>query len=203
MNSIVALPIVGALLPVASSPSPSPSVAASLLPSDRCDVELIALGKRFNDVVRDIAAAREHADMLGGPVFDAIEAKATWPEDQDEWTLEHAEQYCAVKKQVEEEIGGEWLAAHYKLEEVHRLGDGLTRAIWAIPTQSIPGLGVKAKAAAMANSELWDEPLADLDCDKKATRALIEATLAAASLSLPVEYLGIALSSSAASSAAV
>jgi hypothetical protein len=49
---------------------------------------------------------------------------------------------------------------------------------------------IKARAAAFAYSQLWDEPFKDLDWGPKATRELIEATFSAAGLSTVPEYLG-------------
>jgi hypothetical protein len=57
------------------------------------------------------------------------------------------------------------------------------------PTHSLAGLAVKARAAAFAQSQLWDEPFDDLDCGPKTTRALIEAVFSAAGLPTVPEYL--------------
>jgi hypothetical protein len=50
------------------------------------------------------------------------------------------------------------------------------------------GFAIHARAAAMmALSQLWDEPMSDLDWDKQLVRELIEGLCAAAAVRLPFD----------------
>ena len=176
IGAAVALPIAAAL----------PVAALAVTP----DEALISLGHQFDGMVKHINEAGSHADKLYEPVHDAIEAQACWPTDQRQWSHDDARRYCETKWRIVDEIGAEWVAANDRYEQAHEPSDRLSYAIWAIPTQSVSGLAVKAKAAALANSELWDKPFHDLDWGPKSTAALIEASFAAASLPTPADYLG-------------
>jgi hypothetical protein len=178
MNSIVALPI--AAVAVAS-----PSIATT----PGTDGFLVDLGTQFDSMVARINEYAALSDELYGPIEEAIWARSAWPAEQDHWSRDDASRYWEARKSVIAEIGAAWEAATNRHEQAYEPCDDLTLTIWSLPADSVMGLGVKAKAAALANANLWDEPFDDLDLDKKSTVSFIEATFAAASLPPPAEYL--------------
>lgn len=178
MNSLVSLPLAGVAVA-------SPSIATT---SDT-DSQLADLGNQFDSMVARINDCAAAADELYEPIGDAIWAQATWPAEQKEWSHDDANRYWETYKKVIAEIGSDWETATNRHEQAYGPCDDLTRIIWTVPADSVAGLAVKAKAAALANAQLWDKPFDDLNWDKKSTVSLIEATFAAASLPPPAEYL--------------
>lgn len=178
MNSLVSLPLAGVAVA-------SPSIAAA----SGMDSQLADLGNQFDSMVARINDCAAAADELYDPISEAIWAQATWPVEQKEWSRDDANRYWETYKKVIAEIGSDWETATNQHEQAYGPCDDLTRKIWTVPADSVAGLAVKAKAAALANAHLWDKPFDDLNWDKKSTVSFIEATFAAASLPPPAEYL--------------
>jgi hypothetical protein len=65
----------------------------------------------------------------------------------------------------------------------------LERKIMDIPAHSLAGLRVKAMVGVKTNSDLWKKTMSDLDWDKQAARALIEAVCAVTGLEVPAEQI--------------
>lgn len=173
------------------------AATASAMPADNPaareldDRALLEVGDRFDQVAKRQIEAEARCDELFVPIEEAIEAQATWPDDQMKWSRSDAQNYHAARGRVIEEIGAEWEALLDEIEgPLGRDIDVLTRAIWATPARSVAGLAVKARAGALACSKLWEEPFEKLDWVDMAARALIEATLEAAGLPSAPEYLG-------------
>jgi hypothetical protein len=153
---------------------------------------LIEIGEKFDEAATQQIKACARSNELFEPIHDAIEAQATWPADQDKWTVDNAKAYHETMARVIDDIGAEWAAATAELENVHHWStDKLMREIWATPAHSMAGLGIKAKAAALACNHYWDKPFGELDWDYKGPRALIEAVLDVAGLPPAPQFLAI------------
>jgi hypothetical protein len=114
------------------------------------------------------------------------------PDDQKKWTAEDAKTYLETRYRVIDDIGADWTAATNELQNVHHWRtDKLMRAIWDTPAHDLAGLGIKAKAAALACNNYWDTPFDDLDWEVKGSRALIEAVLDVAGLPPAPQFLEI------------
>jgi hypothetical protein len=75
-------------------------------------------------------------------------------------------------------------------EEVWARGDAIHRAIIAGRAQSLQGVAVKARAAAvLVLAQLWDRPASDLDWDDEVIRKLVESISDAAAMPLPYEAI--------------
>jgi hypothetical protein len=153
---------------------------------------LIEIGAKFDEAAAQQIEADTRSNELFEPIHEAIEAQATWPDDQEKWTSDDARNYHATRGRVIDDIGAEWASVTAELEDVHHWRtDKLMRAIWATPAHSMAGLGIKAKAAALASNHFWDKPFGELDWDHKGPRALIEAVLDVAGLPPAPQFLGI------------
>lgn len=153
---------------------------------------LIEIGVKFDEAAAQQIEAGVRSNELFEPIHEAIEAQATWPDNQEKWTLDDAKTYHETRGRVIDNIGAEWAAVTAELEDVHHWRtDELMRAIWTTPAYSMAGLGIKAKAAALACNHYWDKPFAELDWDHKGPRALIEAVLDVAGLPPAPRFLGI------------
>lgn len=63
--------------------------------------------------------------------------------------------------------------------------------VGSAPARTVAGFLIKARAAAYACRNYWDEPCEDLDWDKKNTRMLIESLFEATGAGTVEQYLGI------------
>ena len=153
---------------------------------------LIEIGEKFDEAAKQQIRAFARSDELFEPIHDAIEAQATWPDDQEKWTIDDSKTYHEPRSRVIDDIGAEWTAVTNEIQDVHHWRtDELMQAIWTTPAHSLAGLGIKARAAAFACSSYWAEPFTELDWDKKGSRALIEAVLDVAGLPPAPQFLQI------------
>jgi hypothetical protein len=189
MNTIVSAASIAAATAVAVPPISA--AASKLAPSEAIDAELIMLGEQFDVGVKDIIEARERLDSLSQPVLIAIEANATWPENQNEWEPGHAKQYLAALTEAQRDIGGQPLAdADTALEEAYSRTDKLSKVIGTLPARTVEGMAVKARVTALACSHYWSESIKRIDWEDEQARLLVESAFQAAGIESVESYLG-------------
>jgi hypothetical protein len=153
---------------------------------------LIEIGDKFDEAAKQQIETNARSNELFEPIHEAVEAQATWPDDQEKWTADDAKTYLETRFRVIDDIGAEWTAVTNELQNVHHWRtEKLMRAIWDTPARDVTGLGIKAKAAALACNHYWDTPFDELDWEVKGARALIDAVLDAAGLPPAPQFLGI------------
>ncbi len=181
MNQLIAVPLAAAV-PVAS-----PSIANAAP-----DEALIDLGVQFDAALEAVKSAHAAVNEISEQFHALVEEGATWPDHQLKWTLEEAGRYFAKRCEVGKEthIGRKYEAACDAIDDANGPIDRLSKMIRNTPALGIAGLGVKAKAAALNSSFLWDSPVSELDWNDQAARSLIEDTLALAGLPPAQDYLG-------------
>ena len=67
------------------------------------DSELLLLGKQLEECMPELKAVRGWVDELLGLYEVEVEKRATWPEDQSEWTKWDARAYLETRRRVETE----------------------------------------------------------------------------------------------------
>lgn len=168
-----------------------PPTAVQATALTESDAALIMLGEQFDVAVKEIIAARGRYDALYERVQEATEANATWPENQNDWSAEHAKQYFDALSAAQRNVGGPPLAeADTALNEAYGCTDKISKMVSALPVHSVGGLAVKARVAALACCHYWDDEITDMDWDKRHARFLIEATLQVAGAETVEGYLG-------------
>jgi hypothetical protein len=165
-----------------------PAIAGDALSTD---ASLVELGRQLYLAIQRVQALGRLADELREPIDDAVEARATWPDLQRDWSHADARAYTRALNDVIAEIGSAWSATCAQHEAALDITEPLVRAIWAAPASTIAGFGVKVAAAMFGQTQLWDKPFADLDWDEKGNRCLIESLFAAAGLPSVKQYLGL------------
>lgn len=136
------------------------------LNATQTDITLIALARRFEPQFAEyLRLTRSLA-----PLQAAIKSD-DW--DLQRWQISGAE---AIESQLED-----------LLEKSAPVVEEIMRA----DAESIIGLAVKARAAAMSQLNLWDKPFDELGWDQMHSRRLIEATLAAAGFPPPTEMFAV------------
>ena len=155
------------------------------------DHELVALGERLDALLPEMTAQQLAS-------FAAVDAA-----DEEAWRRaglsgsdgegaplteeEHARLWDMLKV-VRADLGTE--NAIRTCEEVWARGDAIHRAIIAGRAQSLQGVAVKARAAAvLVLAQLWDRPASDLDWDDEVIRKLVESISDAAAMPLPYEAI--------------
>jgi hypothetical protein len=186
MNTMVS----AASLATATAIAVAPTAAQAAASADS-DAELIKLGEQFDLAVKDIIAARERLDSLYQPVLNEVEANATWPENQNEWSPEHANQYLAALTVAQRNFGGPPLAdADDAHEEAYGYTDKLSKMIGTLPARTVEGMAVKARVVALACAHYWHDPIKVNDWEDEQARHLVEATFHAAGIGSVESYLG-------------
>jgi TolB-like protein len=125
-----------------------------------------------------------------GPDIAATAPAKPVPQDGDDAVLlsldgqfrAMAEEVALVTASASDQVE---TAAIEQLEATIGRLEPIERAIMAAPTQTLVGLGVKARHAAYVVSEYWDRPVDRIDWDARVMRSLIEAVCRAAGLALP------------------
>lgn len=123
----------------------------------RDDSALFELDKMFAKMMCEIAALKSRCELESG----------------------------AVGLQLRENVPAEEATATRQIELMLGNLETIEQAIMAAPTQTIVGLGMKARHVAHVVSEYWDAPIEQIDWDGRAVRLLIEAVCQAAGVSLP------------------
>jgi len=168
-----------------------PPTAVQAAASTDSDAELIKIGEQFDVAVKNVIAAREQSDALNGSVLEAVEADATWPDNQNDWSRDHAKQYLAALTAAQRDVGGPPLTdAETALDEAYGRTDELAKVIGTLPAHTIGGVAVKARVVALACSHYWRDPIKLIDWEDKQARLLVEATFHAAGLESVESYLG-------------
>jgi hypothetical protein len=168
-----------------------PSLAAQAATSTEGDAGLIMLGKQFDVAVKDVIAAREKLDTLSDIVYEAAEANATWPDNQNDWSRDDAKHYFAALTAAQRDVGGPpFTEADAALNEAYGRTDEMSKMIGTLPAHTVEGLVVKARVTALACAHLWGEPIKEIDWDKEHARRLVEATFQAAGVETVEGYLG-------------
>jgi hypothetical protein len=186
MNTMVS----AASLATATAIAVAPTVVHAVTSADS-DAELIKIGEQFDVAVKGVIAASERLDSLYQPVLNAVEANATWPENQNEWLPGHAKQYLEALTVAQRDIGGPPLAdADTALDEAYGRTDKLSKVIRTLPARTIGGVAVKARVAALACAHYWRDPIKLIDWEDEQARLLVEATFHAAGIESVESYLG-------------
>jgi hypothetical protein len=119
------------------------------------DAELLELGCQFEAAWAEFEAIGERFDVAVEPVYTAVAAQATWPEDQDEWSHADGRAYWKAYKAAWEKFGAEadtiWQAQMAAGERVDRVAEKINR----LQCTTHAGLCVKARVAMWTDE---DEP---------------------------------------------
>ena len=119
------------------------------------DVELLALGKQFDQFERQYQQVMERDR----------------PRIERELQLLEAQERS---EKLDEEFGPQ---SRPDALDILDMMDAPTRRIMALPTTTLAGLAVKARVARFSCEHFWDEPEEDLDWDELMARKLIDAVL--------------------------
>src|ERR1043165_4078267 len=79
-------------------------------------------------------------------------------------------------------------ACDRNLDAIYRELDRIMKEVLRLPATSAAGLRTKTLAALVANDHLWDEPLDELDWDRRFVRSLIESSCTITGLALPRDH---------------
>jgi len=138
---------------------------STVLDPTKDDSALLTLERQFNEVAADLFVVQRAKDELAA---------------------------CSVSRSSESK--SELLRPGYseevrikQLETILARLEPIERAIMATPAHTIAGLGVKARHAAYAMSQYWEEPVDQIDWEAKAVRLLIEAVCEVARTPLPFQ----------------
>jgi hypothetical protein len=139
------------------------------------DAELIALGRQL-DILRQRHAA---AVATCAPLWEESGRRL------EEWKRLHAGYthiaLGEVMRKINDDVGlGSIERAKQHPDDIMSESDSVSRAIIAIPAITIAGLRVKARLAAFAAPNYWDENDKDADWDHLAVRKLIDAVIGVA-----------------------
>jgi hypothetical protein len=120
-----------------------------------CDVELLALGKQFDQLERQYHEVMERDR----------------PRIERELQLLEAQE---PSEKLDQEFGPQ---GRPDALDILDMVDVPMRRIMALPATTLAGLAVKARVARFSCEHFWDEPEEDLDWDELMARKLIDAVL--------------------------
>jgi hypothetical protein len=158
--------------------APSPAVAGEL------DQELVELGRQFDAGFNALVDAHIGFDKIHDDFWALVEREAP---RRDEDLNAHLAWACGAKATTE--LGKEFWRRDEMIDALQMQLEPLTKSIQRLPALSLRGLGIKAKASAVTSPHLWRDKLDDMDWNERASRTLIESTMAAAGLPTPEQYL--------------
>jgi hypothetical protein len=155
---------------VAAMPAPANAAAGS-------DAELLALEQQFEPLYAEYLALRTHAHAIHDQIESSMKARSTSLGARVMWG-EQVESAAAARQA---------LCALFDSDDILGRCEALDEAIFPIAdaidsvnAATLAGLAVKARSAAYACSELWEETLfAADDLHKAVIRSLIENVCAA------------------------
>jgi hypothetical protein len=159
------------------------------VPTD--DHELLWLGERLDALLPELTDSQ----LASFAAVDAADEEAwrraglTGGEGEgDPLTEEEHARLWGMMKVVRAELGTD--NAIRTCDEVWGRADAIHRAIIARPAQTLRGVAVKARAAAvLVVDQLWDKPARDLDWDDEVVRKLVESICDAAAMPLPYGFI--------------
>jgi hypothetical protein len=138
------------------------------------DAELIALGRQL-DIFRQRFSV---AVATWAPLWEEHGRRL------QEWQRLHegytAAQFDAAIRKINDDVFGAIEKTEQHPDDIMNESSAVSNAIVAIPAITIAGLSVKARLAAFAASNYWDENDKDADWDHLAVRKLIDAVIGVA-----------------------
>lgn len=165
MNALVSLPLAAAVRGARAGFTAHPNA------------ELIDLGMKHEALAAEVAAI----DAFVNPIADAIDnelrsSRKSYPRDGT---------IAAERERRWDEAG---ITLPYdRLCDLIEQSDPLSRRIMKMQARTLVGIAVQARCAGFSQLQLWNEPLDDLDWQKKLNRSLIENACAAAGFPPPNE----------------
>ena len=155
----------------------STTAIAAASPPIGPDAELVALGRKLDDIIQRHAIATERC----GPLWDEQDRLL------EEWFTAHSrpddergrdEKVLAALQRIQDDVGLTALYENgYCVETILAEAVPISFSIMAIPATTIVGLKVKAKLAKFGAPSLWEEADDDADWGDLVARKLIDEVL--------------------------
>jgi hypothetical protein len=127
--------------------------------SEQPDGDLLALGKQFEKMAEELTTVRQWVDEVGELCDAEVERFATWPDDQEKWSVCDAKAYCKTRKHVEceTEIGAAFNRAFEYQEACYQKLDPLYRQIRSFAAQTPQGHTLQMRVLATILGDRIDE----------------------------------------------